>query len=385
VSTDHVLRFGVSLDGAGRHPAAWREPDARPERLFTADHTVELALLAERAGFDFVTLDDSFRLQEGGEGAVRGQLDAMLTMSRVAPATSRIGLVPTVTTTHTEPFHISKNVATLDFVSLGRAGWLVDVSTTEAEALHFGRRPVLPPDELYAEASEAVDAVTQLWDSWEDDAVIRDVATGRYIDRDRLHVTNFEGRFFSVRGPSITPRSPQGQSLVFVAAVDDHALAVGIQRADVIIVDVATVGEAARRRDRIRDGLDAAGRDSAGVSVLATLDVLLGATPAQANDAARRLDAAAAPTHGPLSYRGGPQGFVDLVDEWASAGVVDGFVLRPEALPSTLRRLADDAAPLLQARGLLRTDDPGPTLRHRFGLQRPDNRYAAAIVSGGRP
>ncbi|MCW2748946.1 MAG: class flavin-dependent oxidoreductase, partial [Aeromicrobium sp.] len=284
---------------------------------------------------------------------------------------------PTVTTTHTEPFHTSKNVATLDFVSLGRAGWMVDVSTTEAEALHFGRRAVPAVHELYEEASEAIDVVSRLWDSWEDDAVIRDVPTGRYIDRNRLHVTNFEGRFFSVRGPSITPRSPQGQSLVFVTAVNEHALSVAIERADVIVVDVSSVSAAARVHDQIEDGLHAAGRDHATVSVVATLDVLLASSDIAATSVARRLDDRADPVRGALSYRGGPSGLVEMIDEWAAAGVVDGFLLRPEALPSSLACFVHDVAPLLAARGLLRTGDPGPTLRDRFGLERPRNRYGS--------
>ena len=117
--TANQIHVGVGIDGAGRHPAAWREGGARPEGLFTADHAVDLARLAERGLLDFVALDDSFALQHGGEGVVRGQLDALLTLARVAPATHAIGLVPMVTTTHTEPFHVSKNLATLDLVSAG--------------------------------------------------------------------------------------------------------------------------------------------------------------------------------------------------------------------------------------------------------------------------
>ena len=267
------LILGISLDGAGAHPAAWREPDANAAALFTADHVVQLAQLAETAGFDFVTLDDSFALAEGGPGVVRGQLDALLTLARVAPVTSTIGLLATVTTTHTEPFHISKNLATLDIVSGGRAGWLVHVSAGEAQARHFGRRPTGDLPDLYAEAAEAIDVVGRLWDSWEDGAVIRDAPTGRYIDRDRLHYVNFEGQFFSVRGPSITPRSPQGQPLVAVHVVNDHALAVAAAWADIVVIDAVSRDDAAQMRARVAAMVAAAGRDPSTVYVLSLIHI----------------------------------------------------------------------------------------------------------------
>jgi len=370
------LHLGIHIDGAGRHPAAWRAAGAQPERLFSADYYVEIAQLAERGLLDFVALEDSFKLDSNETDHVRGKLDALLTMARIAPKTSSIGLVATVTTTHTEPFHVSKNIATLDFVSYGRAGWSVDVSSSEAEAFHFGRRQVASSADLYDESAEAIEVVRQLWDSWEDDAVIRDVASGRYIDRSRLHYTNFEGRHFSVRGPSITPRSPQGQSLVFFEAVNEHALAAAILGADVIVVDVDSVEAAGAIRVRIDDGLRAAGRDAAAVSVLAVVDVLLDDTDAAAVATRRHLDSMATPLPAVLDFVGTAEGLVDLLATWAAAGVVDGFVFRPAVLPGTLERIVADVVPLLQARGLFRTAYEGGTLRERFGLQRPANRYA---------
>ena len=379
------IHIGVGIDGAGRHPGAWRVPGADPKHLFTAEHTLELARLAERGMLDYVSLDDSFRLETDRDDHLRGRLDALLTMARVAPQTTSIGLVPTVTTTHTEPFHVSKNLATLDFVSLGRAGWLVDVSTTEAEAFHFGRRTVAEPADLYAEAAEAIDVVSQLWDSWEDDAVIRDVATGRYIDRDKLHVTNFEGRYFSVRGPSITPRSPQAQSIVVVDAIHDLSLAVGIEHADVILVHPASISEAKALRERVERGLADAARAPKDVAVLAVIDVQLADTASAAAAARRRLDewAGALPA-APLEHIGTAGALADLIGEWADAGVVDGFHVRPATLPDTLRRFVDDVVPLLQAHGLFRTEYAGRTLRDHFGLDRPANRYATTTPEGSR-
>lgn len=381
-SDPRYLHLGIHIDGAGNHPAAWRLSGARPERLFEAAHFVELAQLAERGRLDFVVLDDAFRLQSNRADHVRGRLDALLTMARIAPVTDSIGLVPTVTTTHTEPFHVSKNVATLDFVSHGRAGWLVDVSATEEEASHFGRRDVASTEDLYAEAGEAIDVVRQLWDSWEDDAVIRDVPSGRYVDRDRLHYTNFTGRFFSVRGPSITPRSPQAQPLVLIEGFDDGAVAVGIRMADVIIIEAATVEVARDLRTRIDDGLRLAGRDHADVTVMAAIDVLLDATVNAAQSVRAELDAMARPHRGELDFVGDAAALADLFALWIDAEVVDGFVIRPSTLPHTLVRLVEEVVPILQSRGLFRTAYDGRTLRDHFHLSRPLNRYAPTSLGG---
>src|SRR4051812_31403733 len=181
---------------------------------YDAASYLALARLAERGGLDFVTLDDGF---------ARPGPDALAVLARLAPATSRIGLVPTVTTTHTEPFHVQAAVATLDWVSRGRAGWRPDVSPGADEARLFGRRDAADPADLWHEAGEVADAARKLWDSWEDGAEIRDTATGRFIDRDKLHHVDFEGRTFSVRGPSIVPRPPQGNPVVVVDATQPYA------------------------------------------------------------------------------------------------------------------------------------------------------------------
>jgi alkanesulfonate monooxygenase SsuD/methylene tetrahydromethanopterin reductase-like flavin-dependent oxidoreductase (luciferase family) len=216
------LSLSVALDGAGWHPAAWRTPNARPDQLFTHGYWADLVALAERGLLDFVTIEDALGLQSGDHLAepgrrtdqVRGRLDAALIAAFVAPLTRHIGLIPTITTTHTEPFHVAKAVATLDHNSNGRAGWRVQVSARADEAAHFGRRelPVLRRSELgsrganrvvgelFGEAADAVEAVRRLWDSWEDDAEIRDASTNRFVDRDKLHHVNFIGTRFTVRG-----------------------------------------------------------------------------------------------------------------------------------------------------------------------------------------
>ncbi|AEW93303.1 MULTISPECIES: LLM class flavin-dependent oxidoreductase [Streptomycetaceae] len=315
--------------------------------VYQADHFTALARLAERGCLDFVTLDDS--LAPPAPGVPR--LDALAVLARVAPRTGRVGLVPTVTTTHTEPFHLSTQVATLDWVSRGRAGWTVQVSATEAEAAHFGRRPAEPADALWREAAEVADVVTRLWDSWEDDAEIRDTATARFIDRDKLHHVDFEGERFTVRGPSIVPRPPQGHPLIAVDATDPAPRALAADRADVAYVRTDDPGTAASLRAELRHRAAESGRDPDRLTVLASLRVDL-VDPADAVRLAARIG------------------------DWFRDGAADGFHLRPTDPPRDLARLADATVPLLQQRGLLRRFYTGDTLRDHLCLPRPANRYA---------
>ena len=339
------------------------------QSAYDAGSYVELARLAERGGLDFVTLDDTF---------ARPGPDALAVLSRVAPATGRIGLVPTVTTTHTEPFHVQAAVATLDWVSRGRAGWCLGVSTTEGEARLFGRRHAAPADALWQEAGEVADVAARLWDSWEDDAEIRDVATGRFIDRDKLHHVDFGGSAFSVRGPSIVPRPPQGHPVRVVDATEGHARQTAARYADVALVRAAGAAQIGAVRNQLRQSAAEFGRDPDGLRVLASLVVDLGggehaAEPGHGGGGPRQT------AQGPL-YRGGPVDLAELIAAWYTDGSVDGFHLTPAEPHRDLERLVNGTVALLQHRGLFRTFYPGSTLREHLGLARPVNQYA---VTGG--
>ncbi|MEU1469658.1 LLM class flavin-dependent oxidoreductase [Streptomyces sp. NPDC005761] len=327
-------------------------------------HYTGLARLAERGALDFITLGDSF---------ARPGPDALAVLSRVAPETRRIGLVPTVATTHTEPFHVSSAVATLDWVSRGRAGWCVDVSTTAAEARLFGRGSAPPASELWCEAGEAADVVARLWDSWEDDAEIRDAATGRFLDRDKLHRTDFEGTAFSIRGPAVVPRPPQGHPVTVVDGTAGPARETAARHADVVLVRAGTPERAAEIRDDVHRRAAAHGRDPGTLRVLAALTVDLGDV-----ESAPEPGLASGPPlagHGTY-YRGGPVDLADLITQWYRAGAVDGFHLTPITPGRDLERIVNGTVALLQHRSLFRTFYPGGTLREHLGLARPANRYA---------
>jgi alkanesulfonate monooxygenase SsuD/methylene tetrahydromethanopterin reductase-like flavin-dependent oxidoreductase (luciferase family) len=397
------LHLAVALDGAGWHPAAWREPDAHPDRLFTPAYWVDLAQRAERGLLDFITIEDGLDLQSDDHfhrdqrtDRVRGRLDAVLIAARIGPATRHIGLVPTAITTHTEPFHLSKAIATLDYVSDGRAGVRVQVAG-RADAAHFGRRDIgqLSVDrfsdpnvqrlvaEHFDEAGDYVEVLRRLWDSWEDDAEIRDVATGRFIDRDKLHYIDFAGRWFSVKGPSITPRPPQGQPVVAALGHASVPYQLIARSADVGFVTPRDRAHAAEIVAEIRAEQAKAGRDR--VHLFGDVVVFIDADAAAARDRRQRLDERAGAEYSSDAhiFAGTPAELADLLLDWQAAGLT-GFRLRPATLPHDLAQVTDALVPELQRRGAFRAAYPAAgqpgTLRGLLGLSRPVNRYTHELV-----
>jgi alkanesulfonate monooxygenase SsuD/methylene tetrahydromethanopterin reductase-like flavin-dependent oxidoreductase (luciferase family) len=398
--TEPTLHLGLALEGTGWHPASWREPGARPAELFRAGYWTDLVQEAERGRLDLVTFEDTLGLQsahpyqpDARTDQVRGRLDATLVAARVAPLTSHIGLLPTVVVTHTEPFHISKAIATLDYVSTGRAGVRVRISSRPDEAALFGRRTIPPVRldeegpgplaELFDEAADYVEVVRRLWDSWEDDAEIRDAATGRFVDRDQLHYIDFSGPHFSVRGPSITPRPPQGQPLVSALAHRTVAYRLLARSADLGFVTPrdatdATAILAEIRTEQGRVDRDGSGRADAPLHVLGDLVVFLDEDASAAADRRARLDGLAGTefTSDARIFTGTPAELADLVQEWHAAGL-SGMRLRPAGVAHDLPLITRGLVPELQRRGAFRTEYEADTLRGLFGLDRPANRYAA--------
>ncbi|MBB1056551.1 LLM class flavin-dependent oxidoreductase [Dietzia sp. B19] len=460
---------GVALDGAGVHPAAWREHDADPHTLFAPDHWQRLIGVLDDAGADYVSVDDSLALQHVGlhrephgpesfgtaapypfTDRVAGRLDALLLLSWIAPLTHSIGLIPTVTTTHTEPFHVATALQTLDHVSAGRAGWQLRISPSEAESTAFGRRAapdvdtaaVLAGDddaglnELLAEAADVAEVASRLWDSWEDNAIIRDTHTGRFLDRDQLHHVRFESERFSIAGPSIVPRSPQGRPPVTLLAHSDAVYRLAAEAADVVFVTpepqsarggasygrtaaeiVAAVRKAEDTAARGRtEGLEGEQRQGGlaplrivadlivafdGASVTGAPETGAAVTKATETGAARiaRLDAVGPRLEGDARVATGTAAQIaDVIAEWRDVGI-EGIRLRPLAQPFDVRVIADELLPELRRRGLanivshsasasasasdsdsvhdVESQGTQLSLRERFGLGAALNRYAA--------
>jgi alkanesulfonate monooxygenase SsuD/methylene tetrahydromethanopterin reductase-like flavin-dependent oxidoreductase (luciferase family) len=370
VSDRTSLHLAVGLRDAGWHPAAWRAPGAQPQALLTAAHWIDQVRLAATGLVDFVTFDDAPRLQavDARTDQVRGRLDAMMLAARVAPVTQGVGLVPVVATAFTEPFLVSSAIATLDYVSGGRAGWLPSVAATDAEIAATGLAVDPAPGALLADAAEHVEVVRRLWDSWEDDAVIRDVATSRYFDVAKVHHIDFDGERLAVKGPSITPRPPQGQPLVVASAGTEDEWAFATAHADVV---VTAVGD----DDSVRAAVARAGARHVFADLVVFLDDAPGA--AQARKAALdALDDTPLPAGAPVVCAT-PAQLADRLEAWHALGLT-GVRLLPGVVGHDLAAVAHRLVPELQRRGRFRTAYAAPTLRGLLGLARPANRFVAA-------
>ncbi|GAA2222681.1 LLM class flavin-dependent oxidoreductase [Promicromonospora sukumoe] len=380
--------MGLDADGAGAHPAAAAVARLAGADLVSGTRLARTVRQAEHAGLTFVSFTDALLPAVAGSPA-SARLESVTRAAFVSRTTTAIGLVPQVPTTYPEPFHVAAQLASLDIAASGRAGWLAAVTRDAATADAYGRTVV---GDVSREARDVVQVVRDLWDSWEDDAVIRDVPTGRYIDRDRVHHVDFVGETFSVKGPLITPRPPQGQ-LVVLASDGDVRPALGRPGApeaggaerlvDVTLVGGSGVGTARGNATAAREHSPLAGVD---------LEVVLDAGGRTGADRLAVLDASTpAGVRSPwdtraLRYVGDAAGLVALLTELATPGPdgrrpVDGVRLLPAVLDVDLPVLARDVLPALRAARLVAAPRAGATLRESLGLPRPANRYETRVLA----
>lgn len=326
----------------------------------------EAVLAAESAGFHAATFTDA---------PVPGRANALQRAAFAGPVTRSIALVPEVDTVYTEPFHVSTQLATLDYVSGGRAGWIATAAESPEAAAAVGRSFAAGPA-LGQEAAASIEVSRRLWDSWEDDAVIRDVATGRYIDVDKLHYADFEtpgdfaGPAYSVKGPSIIPRPLQGQLPVIAAA---SLVGPGQVPADAVDAALVTAPTPELLAAEVRDVRERLGES---VAVIAELDVVLDSRGQAAAERSIGFDG------GRARYAGSAAGLVDFLAELLREA--DGVRLHPASLALELDELSRLVLPELRRRGALRPPVQDGTFRDLLGLARPASRYASAAAGAGK-
>jgi alkanesulfonate monooxygenase SsuD/methylene tetrahydromethanopterin reductase-like flavin-dependent oxidoreductase (luciferase family) len=348
-----IFALGVELDGEGSHPAAWRRANHPPSESLSGRTLTQKVRAAENAGFTLATFEDSILPPRNG---ITGCVDAVSRASFVAATTSTIGLVPVVETTDAEPFHTSSQLATLDYASRGRGGWLAARVTDPAAGRAWGRPILTGQADLDREQWDSITVARRLWDSWDDDAVIRDYASGRLLDRDKLHYVDFEGGSFTVKGPAIVPRPPQGQLVVFGTEADH-------EQVDVVVVTEPDRDAAVDAADRSR-GL-----------VFVEINVTLDTPQASAADRLAVLNRhEPAPARARLEYSGATTGFVELLTDLA--GHTDGVRLFPTVIDEDLPALARHVLPALFKSGVAHRPVPGSSLRANLGLSRAANRYS---------
>ncbi|MFF0815086.1 LLM class flavin-dependent oxidoreductase [Rhodococcus sp. NPDC003318] len=372
--TSTSLAVAVELDGTGAHPASWRFGDVAPSDV---PSVVDLVRRVERAGFTIATFADP--TTRAGHPTIRGRLDPVEVAAFAAAVTEVIGLVPAVGAVHAEPFHLANQLASADFASHGRTGWIAETADSAARTAAYGVPQVTGPDGLRRENDEVIAAVRRLWDTWEDGVFVADPDTGHFLDPHRLHYADFDGDLFSVKGPSITPRPPQGQLVVFAPFdVAGYPAAVSPDLVDVHLVDGPTTAEIAARAE-------AAHRASGSREhrVLAEIEVLFDTEHERATQRLAELD-----THSPwpltdrLRYTGSVDGLLTVLTD--VIGGVDGVRLHPAVLATDLPILERDILPELRRQRRLVVPQPASSLRRTLGLTRPANVFAAARAAGGR-
>lgn len=437
------MKLGAFFHPTGHHIASWRHPDAYVDAAVDFAHYTELARTAERGKFDLLFLADSPSMRNWPpERSSRvatyvAGFEPITLLSALAAVTKHVGLVATATTTYNEPLHIARKFASLDHISGGRAGWNVVTSTNPMEALNFSKEAHLAHDNRYERAHEFVEVVRGLWDSWDEDAFVRDKASGRYFDPERLHVLNHKGEHFSVRGPLNVPRPPQGQPVLVQAGSSDVGRELAAEIGEVVFTAHQTLDNARKFYGDLKGRLAKYGRLPDDAKIMPGVVPFVGRTQQEADDKFEQLqslvhpeigtallgellggvDLTPYPIDGPLpeiakadssqhvfkmftdmakneklSIRelylrivcrghwivpGTPATIADRLQEWFEEGGADGYNVMPPYLPGALDDFVDQVIPELQRRGIFRTEYEGRTLRENLGLRRPASRYSA--------
>ncbi|MFB8831768.1 LLM class flavin-dependent oxidoreductase [Azotobacter sp. CWF10] len=431
------LKLGAIIHGVGHGWGDWRHPDVLADASVNFRFYRQQAQLAEAGKFDFLFIADSLHIHEKSSPHYLNRFEPLTILSALATVTEHIGLVGTATVSYTEPFNLARQFASLDHISGGRAGWNVVTSWLSGTADNFGRPEHAPHDLRYRIAREHLNVVKGLWDSWEDDAFVRDKASGKFFDPDKLHALDHQGEFFSVKGPLNIARSRQGQPVIFQAGSSEEGRSFAAQNADAIFVNPESFDEALAYYRDIKTRTARYGRDPQKLSILAGIRPIVGRDPAeverryrQAIDLVSIKDALVALgrpfndhdfSHYPLdepfpelgdigrdsqqgesnhikrvareeglslrevalrfsrpnrAFVGTPEQVADALQHWFEKGAADGFTISA-VLPDSLQSFTELVVPVLQERGLFRREYAGHTLRANLGLDVPVNRYSA--------
>lgn len=432
------LHLNVNILHSGFVPSAWRLPHADSKAFIDIAHYVNIARIAEAGKFDAVFLADNASIADQINFRPITALEPTLLLTAMGAATTHIGLIGTASTSYNEPFNIARRFSTLDHISGGRAGWNVVTTADLGSARNFGRDAVPDHAERYARAAEFTQIVKDLWDSWTDDAFVGDKTDGRFVDTDRVKPIAHDGDFFSVQGPLNIPRSPQGHPVLVQAGGSADGRNLAARHAEAVFSASQSFEEALAYSRDVKQRAAAFGRGEEAIRVLPGLTTIIGATEAQARKrrddlvdlipwdySLKRIagvlgidvdrlhldrplpEDLAVPLNGngnhtffnatvALARRNGytvrqliremgggtghrvvvgtPEQIADDIEQWFVAGAADGFNLMPDALPDGLSDFVDGVVPILQQRGLFRTEYEGQTLRAHLGLARPAGR-----------
>ncbi len=440
--TARKMRLGLSIRGHGYHPAAWRHPDVPADGTLHVEHYVRSAQIAERGKLDMIFFADGAGSRQSDDppgslartGRDMIELEPTMLLPALAMVTRHVGLVATASTTYNEPYNLARRLATLDLISMGRAGWNVVASWSALEAQNFGLDTTLDYDTRYARSAEFVEVVKGLWDGWEDGALLLDQASGQYFDPAKMHVLNHRGRFFKVRGPLSVAGMPQGHPVIVQAGASDQGRELGAATADVIYAISASLEDGRAYYNDVKGRMARYGREPDDLKIMPALCPVVAPTRAAAQAKYDQLQALFDPlaglgslhgTFGDLSgypldepippdvigdqelrsisarlverartekltirdlylrsgitgsaQIGTPADIADFMQAWFEAGACDGFNITPATLPGGGEDFVEWVVPELRRRGLFRSDYEHATLRGNLGLPPIINRYS---------
>ena len=277
-----MMRIGTFLAGTGSNMASWRHPNAVPDAAINLDYYRRLTRKAEAAKLDFAFFGDGLYISEKSHPNFLNRFEPLTLLAALAMDTIHIGLAATLSTTYSDPFTVARQFMSIDQISNGRAGWNVVTSPLEGSALNYGK-PEHPAHDLrYRMAEEYIEVAKGLWDSWEDDAFIRDRASGEFIDPDKMHRLNHVGEFFSVQGPLNISRSPQGRPVLIQAGSSEAGRGFAAKIADAVFTGQASRASAEEFSSDVKRRAAAVGRNPDEVLIMPGCSPIVGRTPEEA-------------------------------------------------------------------------------------------------------
>ena len=438
------MKLAVFMHGnSNYHIAGWRHPEAYADSAESIERWTEFARTMERAKLDMLFIADSVGIYGVSKPELLSRKDAVekfepfTALAALSMVTKNLGLVATCHTTYTDPYTAARMFASLDQLSGGRAGWNLVTGGNREGALNYSRDTHMEHGDRYDRAEEFADVALGLWDSFEDGAFLRDKASGRYLDPDKMHLLNHKGEHFQVRGPLSSSRSPQGRPVLVQAGASEPGKELTARVADVMFTAQSSFEQAQAFYADVKGRMAKFGRAPDDLKIMPGVSVYVGRTAEEAEEKFQMLnelipievalvsfgeamggiDLSVYPLDGPVPdfqgnsarmssppayvalarrenltlrqlarravaskqhflLKGTPAQIADELEHWFVGKAADGFNLLPAYLPGSLNDFVDQVVPELQRRGLFRTEYEGKTLRANLGLPIPQNAYA---------
>jgi len=439
MSTKRKLHFNAFMRPATIHTGGWRYPGGFADANFNLNHIIRFIQKLEEGKFDTFFMADHLALLNMPIEALRRSatptsFEPMTLLSALAMVTKKIGLVATSSTTYDAPYHVARRFASLDHISGGRSGWNIVTTANPNASRNFGIEFQMEHDERYSRAKEFYDVVTGLWDSWEDDAFVRNQKTGIFFDTEKMHILNHQGKYLKSRGPLNIARPIQGWPVIVQAGASNAGRQLAAETAEVVFTSQPTIDHAREFYSDVKGRMKQIGRNPSHMHILPACMVIIANSLEEAKERRAKLDslvhfesaiaslsialgtdasvfnpdgmlpdipetnagqssrekairiakeecltvrqlAQRIGGHSSLCLMGPPELVADQMEEWLSTGGADGFTIQFPYLPQGLDDFVEKLVPILQKKGIYREDYEGSTLRENLGIPRPENQF----------